>query len=103
MDGRAPLVQGDPIAPVILGVTTILAFAILGRMGARTLGQPTVLGELIMGIVLGSMAKGLVAGVVIGYVAKKVESLAIGIVAGIVTVKVLMKAWPMPSAKITLR
>ena len=56
MDGRAPLVQGDPIAPVILGVTTILAFAILGRMGARKLGQPTVLGELIMGIVLGNVA-----------------------------------------------
>ena len=46
----------DPIAPVILGVTTILAFAIVGRIGARKLGQPTVLGELVMGILLGNIA-----------------------------------------------
>jgi Kef-type K+ transport system membrane component KefB len=49
-------VHGDPIAPVILGVTSILAFAIVGRVGARKLGQPTVLGELIMGILLGNIA-----------------------------------------------
>lgn len=45
--------HGDPIAPVILGVTSILAFAVIGRVGARKLGQPTVLGELLMGILLG--------------------------------------------------
>ena len=56
MSSGAPIVQGDPIAPVILGVTTILAFAIIGRMGARKLHQPTVLGELIMGILLGNIA-----------------------------------------------
>lgn len=32
----------DPIAPVILGVTGILFFAILGRFAARKLGQPSV-------------------------------------------------------------
>jgi Kef-type K+ transport system membrane component KefB len=48
--------HGDPVAPVILGVTTILAFAIIGRIGARKLGQPTVLGELLMGILLGNIA-----------------------------------------------
>ena len=48
--------HGDPIAPVILGVTSILAFAVIGRVGARKLGQPTVLGELLMGIVLGNVA-----------------------------------------------
>ncbi len=47
--------HGDPIAPVILGVTGILAFAIIGRVAARKLGQPTVLGELMMGILLGNL------------------------------------------------
>lgn len=48
--------HGDPIAPVILGVTSILAFAVVGRVGARKLGQPTVLGELLMGVLLGNLA-----------------------------------------------
>jgi len=45
----------DPIAPVILGVTGILFFALIGRHAARTLGQPSVLGELIVGVVLGNV------------------------------------------------
>ncbi len=48
--------HGDPIAPVILGVTSILFFAIVGLFVARRLGQPTVLGELLMGILLGNIA-----------------------------------------------
>ena len=48
--------HGDPIAPVILGVTSILLFAVIGRFAARRIGQPTVLGELLMGIVLGNLA-----------------------------------------------
>ncbi|MGB5306783.1 MAG: cation:proton antiporter [Gammaproteobacteria bacterium] len=47
--------HSDPIAPVILGVTGILFFAILGRFGARKLGQPSVLGELLMGVILGNL------------------------------------------------
>ncbi len=47
--------HADPIAPVILGVTGILFFAVLGRFGARALGQPSVLGELLMGVVLGTI------------------------------------------------
>jgi Kef-type K+ transport system membrane component KefB len=43
----------DPIAPVILGVTSILFFAILGRFAARHVGQPAVVGELLMGIFIG--------------------------------------------------
>ena len=46
----------DPIAPVILGVTGVLFFAIIGRFTARKLRQPSVLGELIMGVVLGNLA-----------------------------------------------
>lgn len=48
--------HSDPIAPVILGVTGILFFALLGRFGARRLGQPSVLGELVMGVLLGNLA-----------------------------------------------
>lgn len=45
--------HSDPIAPVILGVTAILFFAILGRFAARKVHQPAVVGELLMGIVIG--------------------------------------------------
>lgn len=45
----------DPIAPVILGVTGILFFALIGRYIARRIGQPSVLGELIMGVILGNI------------------------------------------------
>ena len=38
--------HSDPVAPVILGVTTILFVALLGRFGARHLGMPSVIGEL---------------------------------------------------------
>lgn len=48
--------HSDPVAPVILGVTGILFFALLGRFAARRLGQPSVLGELIMGLLLGNLA-----------------------------------------------
>jgi Kef-type K+ transport system membrane component KefB len=47
--------HSDPIAAVILGVTSILFFAILGRFAARKLSQPSVLGELLMGVILGNL------------------------------------------------
>lgn len=47
--------HSDPIAPVILGVTTILFFAVIGRYVARRFGQPSVLGELVIGIALGNL------------------------------------------------
>lgn len=46
--------HADPIAPVIFGVTLILASALIGRYGARRLGQPSVLGELVVGVLLGN-------------------------------------------------
>jgi hypothetical protein len=49
------LTHADPIAPVILGVTGILFFAVLGRFGACRLDQPAVLGELVMGLILGNV------------------------------------------------
>ena len=45
----------DAAAPIILGVTAILSFAVIGRYFARRLGQPTVLGELVIGIALGNL------------------------------------------------
>jgi Kef-type K+ transport system membrane component KefB len=54
--GAFDSMHNDPIAPVILGVTGILFFAILGRFAARKLGLPSVLGELTMGIILGNLA-----------------------------------------------
>lgn len=48
--------HADPIAPVILGVTAILFVALIGRFGARKLGLPSVLGELVMGILIGNLA-----------------------------------------------
>jgi len=47
--------HADPIAPVILGVTGILFFAIFGRYVARHLNQPSVLGELLIGILIGTV------------------------------------------------
>ncbi len=46
----------DPIAPVILGVTLILFVAVLGRYAARRCCQPSVLGELLMGVIIGNLA-----------------------------------------------
>jgi Kef-type K+ transport system membrane component KefB len=47
--------HSDPVAPVILGVTAILIFAVIGRYFSRRLGQPSVLGELVVGILLGNV------------------------------------------------
>jgi len=48
--------HSDPIAPVILGVTGILFVALIGRFSARKLGFPSVIGELMMGIIVGNLA-----------------------------------------------
>jgi Kef-type K+ transport system membrane component KefB len=47
--------HSDPIAPVIFGVTLILVAALLGRYLARRFNQPSVLGELLMGVALGNV------------------------------------------------
>lgn len=49
------LLHSDPIAPVIFGVTLILIAALIGRYIARHLDQPTVLGELLMGVLMGNV------------------------------------------------
>jgi Kef-type K+ transport system membrane component KefB len=51
-----PVSHGDPIAPVILGVTGLLFVALMGRFGARKLRLPSVLGELTIGMIVGNVA-----------------------------------------------
>lgn len=46
----------DPLSPVLLGLTLVIASAILGGHIARRVGQPAVLGELLAGVVLGTAA-----------------------------------------------
>ncbi|MFI4918617.1 MAG: cation:proton antiporter [Legionellales bacterium] len=48
--------NSDPVASVVLGVTVIFFFAIVGRYLARCLNQPGVLGELLMGVLVGNLA-----------------------------------------------
>lgn len=45
----------DPVAPVILGVTFLFFFALFGRFIARRFHQPGVLGELLMGVLIGNL------------------------------------------------
>ncbi|MCP0912935.1 MULTISPECIES: cation:proton antiporter [Legionella] len=45
----------DPVASVIFWVTLIFLFGILGRYIASRLNQPGVLGELLMGMLLGNL------------------------------------------------
>ncbi|MFI4962432.1 MAG: cation:proton antiporter [Legionellales bacterium] len=51
-----PAEHVDPIASVILGITFIFFFAVIGRYAAKRLNQPGVLGELLMGVLLGNLA-----------------------------------------------
>ena len=47
--------HSDPIASVILVVTSLFFFALIGRSIAHHLNQPGVLGELLMGVLLGNL------------------------------------------------
>src|SRR2546421_11158113 len=51
---RRPRVA-DPVAPVLLALAAILAGARLGGDLAGRIGQPAVLGELVVGILLGNL------------------------------------------------
>jgi Kef-type K+ transport system membrane component KefB len=45
----------DPVATVLLALAIILAAAKLGGDLATRVGQPSVLGELLVGVVLGNL------------------------------------------------
>ncbi len=48
-------VHHDPVAPVILWVTLLFFFAVIGRYLANYFNQPSILGELLMGVVFGNL------------------------------------------------
>ena len=47
--------HADPIAPVVLSLALILFAAKIGADLANRLGQPSVLGELLMGVAIGNL------------------------------------------------
>lgn len=49
------LIEHDPFAPVLIWVTFILSLALIGRFMAIRLGQSGVLGELLIGVLLGNL------------------------------------------------
>jgi Kef-type K+ transport system membrane component KefB len=46
----------DPIAPILLGIVIILVAAKIGGGIFEKIGQPAVLGELVLGIIIGNLA-----------------------------------------------
>ena len=48
--------HGDTLAPVVLALAVILAAAKLGGDAAERLGQPAVLGELVIGVIAGNLS-----------------------------------------------
>jgi len=51
----SPAHQSVAHLPIILGVVMILTVALLGRLGARRLGLPTMLVEILMGVLIGNL------------------------------------------------
>ncbi len=49
-------VHGDPIAPVVLALALILVAAKIGGALVARIGQPSVLGELAFGVILGNLS-----------------------------------------------
>ena len=47
--------HADPVASVVLWITLIFFFGLMGRYIAQMLNQPGVLGELLMGVLLGNL------------------------------------------------
>jgi len=53
--GHGSAGHADPVAPILLAITVILLAAKLGGAVFERFGQPAVLGELILGVVLGNL------------------------------------------------
>lgn len=47
--------HNDPVVPVLIGLSVILVSAVIGRNLAKMAGQPEVLGELVMGMIIGNL------------------------------------------------
>lgn len=55
LQGSATASTGDTLAPVVLALAVILAAAKLGGDAAERVGQPAVLGELVVGVLVGNL------------------------------------------------
>jgi hypothetical protein len=77
MNAKERPIMSKPLLGILLG-------GILGALdGLSALVSAPELGSQIMDIVIGSTFKGLIAGVLIGWFARKVDSLAAGIIFGL--------------------
>ena len=74
------LLRGDDMNKVVLG---LLVGGLLGIFDGLTAWFTPEVRAQLLGIVIGSTVKGLIAGVLIGYFAKKVNSLPLGILFGL--------------------
>ena len=54
-DQNGGVTHSDPVIPILLALTLIILAALMGREFAQRLGQPSVLGELIIGILIGNV------------------------------------------------
>jgi len=80
----------------------LLIGAILGAVDGLTAWFTPEVRTQLMGIVIGSTVKGLIAGILIGYFAKKVNSLPLGILFGLAVGLLLafaVAAMPNPAGK----
>lgn len=55
IQASASAANGDTLAPVVLALAVILAAAKLGGDAAERIGQPAVLGELVVGVLVGNL------------------------------------------------
>lgn len=52
---KTPQLHFDPVSLIIFWVTTIYSLSVIGQFFAKKIGQPSVLGELLMGIIVGNI------------------------------------------------
>jgi hypothetical protein len=84
---------------VLLG---LILGGVLGIFDGLTAWFTPAVRDQMMGIVIGSTVKGIIAGLLIGYFARKVNSLALGILFGLgvgALLAFLVAAMPDPSGK----
>jgi hypothetical protein len=84
---------------VLLG---LILGGVLGIFDGLTAWFTPAVRDQMMGIVIGSTVKGIIAGLLIGYFARKVNSLALGILFGLgvgAILAFLVAAMPDPSGK----
>jgi Kef-type K+ transport system membrane component KefB len=56
LQGPASASSGDALAPVVLALAVILTAAKIGGDAAERIGQPAVLGELVVGVLVGNLS-----------------------------------------------